>query len=440
MPVATRRELLEAGIHFGHQTRRWNPKMRRFIFAERSGIHIIDLEKTLSGLQEAYNFLLDIGRRGGTVMFVGTKKQAQETIAENAARVGMPHVTTRWLGGMLTNFQTIHSRLRRLRELREMERSGAFEYLPKKEVLKLRHEKDKLERNLSGIQDMERLPEAVYVIDTKREHIAVKEARKLGIPLIAIVDTNCDPDEVDYVVPGNDDAIRSCSLITRIVADAIQEGQYLQYQGMAQRTYEPEFQEEPAVPVGDAEPDAEAARPRVQLSEEEQAFFGAAVEGDGAGGEPSEEAGQAEQLLAEPAAVEEVASPDDSLTDFQSSASWAAPADASPEEATTHPEVAGVVEERGDIEQIEAELDGIVVEEAPPEPVAPQDEDAADEAETPETAEADEVPEPAVAEPPRGDEGRRADVDSIWGPEPAATQSATADPSEPAGETGDLTR
>src|SRR5207248_2720922 len=229
------------------------------------GIYIIDLEKTLGGLQEAYNFLLDVGRRGGAVLFVGTKKQAQETVAENAARVGMPYVNTRWLGGMLTNFQTIHGRLRRLRELREMERGGAFEYLPKKEVLRLRHEKDKLERNLSGIQDMERLPDAVYVIDTKREHICVKEARKLGIPVIAIVDTNCDPDEVDYVIPGNDDAIRSCSLITRIIADATQEGQYLQYQGMAQRTYEPEFEQEPAVPVGAADEPAEvdAARPRV---------------------------------------------------------------------------------------------------------------------------------------------------------------------------------
>src|SRR6266516_4847455 len=245
MPQPQLQDLLEAGVHFAHQTRRWNPKMRRFIFAERSGIYIIDLEQTLTGLQDAYGFLLDIGRRGGTVMFVGTKKQAQETISENASRVGMPHVTTRWLGGMLTNFQTIHSRLRRLRELREMERGGAFEYLPKKEVLKLRHEKDKLERNLSGIQDMERLPDAVYVIDTKREHIAVKEARKLGIPVIAIVDTNCDPDEVDFVIPGNDDAIRSCSLITKVMADAVQEGQYLAYQGMQTRAV-PEFEREPA--------------------------------------------------------------------------------------------------------------------------------------------------------------------------------------------------
>jgi small subunit ribosomal protein S2 len=285
MPVATRRELLEAGVHFGHQTRRWNPKMRRFIFGERSGIYIIDLEKTLSGLQQAYEFLMDIGRKGGMVVFVGTKKQAQEPIIEQAGRVNMPHVTTRWLGGMLTNFQTIHTRLKRLKELREMERSGAFEFLPKKEVLKLRHEKEKLERNLSGLQDMDRLPNAIFVIDTKREHIAVKEARKLGIPVIAIVDTNCDPDEVDYVIPGNDDAIRACSLITKVVADAIQEGQYLAYQGMAGRTFEPEFEKEPA--EAPAAPEEEPRR-AVQLSKEEQAYLGTVESEPSAPAAPSE--------------------------------------------------------------------------------------------------------------------------------------------------------
>jgi small subunit ribosomal protein S2 len=282
MPVVTRRELLEAGVHFGHQTRRWNPKMGRFIFGERSGIYIIDLEKTLSGLNRVYDFLLDVGRRGGSILFVGTKKQAQETMAEHAGRVGMPYVNTRWLGGMLTNFQTIHGRLQRLKELREMERSGAFEFLPKKEVLKLRHEKEKLERNLSGIQDMERLPDGVFVIDTKREHIAVKEARKLGIPLIAIVDTNCDPDEVDYVIPGNDDAIRSCSLVTKVVADAIQEGQYLAYQGMQRRAEEPEFERE--VPAASLTPqEAEAPRRPITLSEEEAAFFGTTLDEESGG-------------------------------------------------------------------------------------------------------------------------------------------------------------
>src|SRR3989440_12067540 len=225
MPVATRRELLEAGVHFGHQTRRWNPKMHRYLYGERSGIYIIDLEQTLSGLKETYGFVRELGRREGIVLFVGTKKQAQDVVAEQAHRVRMPFVNTRWLGGMLTNFQTISRRLERLRELREMERSGAFEFLPKKEVLKLRHEKEKLERNLGGIQDLERLPDAVFVIDTKKEHIAVSEVRKLGLPVIAIVDTNCDPDEVDYIIPGNDDAIRAVSLISRVIADALEEGQ-----------------------------------------------------------------------------------------------------------------------------------------------------------------------------------------------------------------------
>src|SRR3989442_6174195 len=224
VPVVTRRELLEAGVHFGHQTRRWNPKMSRFLYGERSGIYIIDLEKTLTGLDEAYQFAREIGRRGGTVLFVGTKKQAQETIEEHATRVGMPFVNTRWLGGMLTNFQTISRRLVRLRELREMERGGAFDFLPKKEVLRLRHEKEQLERNLGGLQNLDKLPDAIFVIDTKKEHIAVGEARKLGLPVIAIVDTNCDPDEVDYVIPGNDDAIRAVSLVTRVIADAVGDG------------------------------------------------------------------------------------------------------------------------------------------------------------------------------------------------------------------------
>jgi small subunit ribosomal protein S2 len=326
MPVATRRELLEAGVHFGHQTRRWNPKMRRYIFGERSGIYIIDLEKTLAHLGRAYDFLVDIGRHNGVVLFVGTKKQAQETILEQAARVGMPSVTTRWLGGMLTNFKTIHTRLRRLRELREMERSGAFEYLPKKEVLKLRHEKEKLERNLSGIQDMERLPNAVYVIDTKREAIAVKEARKLGIPVIAIVDTNCDPDEVDYVVPGNDDAMRSCSLITKVVADAIQEGQYLAYRGMQDRSKEPEFEEEQGAPaVFEPVVPVEEERP-IRLSEEEAAFLGEADAAESAAtpeaaegeAEPKPEAEpEPEATDAEPAATapSDAAAPDRPLAD-----------------------------------------------------------------------------------------------------------------------------
>ena len=261
MAVTTRRQLLEAGVHFGHQTRRWNPKMRRYIFGERGGIYVIDLEKSLAGLERAYNFVRDVVRDGGTVLFVGTKKQAQDVVAEHGRRVGMPFVNTRWLGGMLTNFQTIFRRLRRLAELREMERSGAFEFLPKKEVLKLRREKEKLERNLSGIQDMERLPAAVFIIDTKKEHIAVVEAGKLGIPVVAIVDTNCDPDEVDYVIPGNDDAIRSITLVTSVLAEAIREGQALAGRDLAERTGVAEPEPPPPVSVGpqaDDEPEISA--------------------------------------------------------------------------------------------------------------------------------------------------------------------------------------
>src|SRR5438552_3276746 len=224
VPVVTRRELLEAGVHFGHQTRRWNPKMQRYLFGERSGIYIIDLERSLSGLEEAHAFVQGLGRRRGIVLFIGTKKQAQEVVSGFATQVNMPFVNNRWLGGMLTNFTTIRGRLLRLRELAEMEETGAMERLPKKEAIRLRHEREKLERNLGGIQNLERLPDAIFVIDTKKEHIAVTEARKLNIPVLAIVDTNCDPDEVDYVIPGNDDAIRAVSLVTRVVADALAEG------------------------------------------------------------------------------------------------------------------------------------------------------------------------------------------------------------------------
>jgi small subunit ribosomal protein S2 len=224
VPVVTRRELLEAGVHFGHQTRRWNPKMHRYLYGERSGIYIIDLEKSLAGIEETYEFVRDLGRRRGIILFIGTKKQAQEVVAEHATRIGMPYVNHRWLGGMLTNFTTVSKRLLRLRELREMERSGTMEFLPKKEAIRLRREREKLERNLGGIQDLERLPDAVFVVDTKKEHIGVGEARKLNIPVIAIVDTNCDPDEVDFVIPGNDDAIRAVTLVTRVVADALAEG------------------------------------------------------------------------------------------------------------------------------------------------------------------------------------------------------------------------
>src|SRR5947208_7038032 len=273
MPVATRRELLEAGVHFGHQTRRWNPKMSRFLYGERSGIYIIDLEQTLSGLKEAYDFVHDLGRRGGTVLFVGTKKQAQDIVEEQSHRVRMPFVNTRWLGGMLTNFQTISRRLERLRELREMERSGALDFLPKKEVQRLRHEKEKLERNLGGIQDLERLPDAIFVIDTKKEHIAVTEARKLNIPVIAIVDTNCDPDEVDYVIPGNDDAIRAVSLVTRVLADALAEGYGMAKDDVIERS----TAQAPPVPSGPRPQAAPAAVDETPSAEEAAAIAATTV-------------------------------------------------------------------------------------------------------------------------------------------------------------------
>ena len=224
MAVVTMKQLLDSGTHFGHQTRRWNPKMKRFIFTDRNGIYIIDLQQTLTYIDKAYEFVKETVAHGGSIMFVGTKKQAQESIAEEATRVGMPYVNQRWLGGMLTNFSTVHKRLQRLKELEAMEQTGGFEGRTKKEILMLTREKNKLERSLGGIRDMQKVPSAVWVVDTNKEHIAVGEARKLGIPVIAILDTNCDPDLVDYPIPGNDDAIRSAALLTKVVASAVAEG------------------------------------------------------------------------------------------------------------------------------------------------------------------------------------------------------------------------
>jgi small subunit ribosomal protein S2 len=225
--VVTMKQLLEAGVHFGHQTRRWNPKMRRFIFAERNGIYIIDLQQTLEQIDTAYRFIRSTVEEGGTVLFVGTKKQAQEPVQQQASRSGMPYVNYRWLGGTLTNFQTVHSRVSQLRELEQLVQSGETQQMPKKEALKITRDLTKLQRNLGGIRNLEKLPSAIFVIDTKKEHIAVTEANRLGIPVVAVVDTNCDPDVIDYVIPGNDDAIRSATLMSRIVADAVEEGRLL---------------------------------------------------------------------------------------------------------------------------------------------------------------------------------------------------------------------
>jgi small subunit ribosomal protein S2 len=222
--VVTMKQLLDSGVHFGHQTRRWNPKMKRYILTERNGIYIIDLQQTLSYIDRAYEFVRETVAHGGTIMFVGTKKQAQEAIADEAGRVNMPYVNQRWLGGMLTNFQTVHKRLQRLKELESMEQTGGFEGRTKKEILMLTREKDKLEKTLGGIRDMSKVPSAVWIVDTKKEHIAVGEARKLGIPVVSILDTNCDPDEVDFPIPGNDDAIRSAALLTKVIARAAADG------------------------------------------------------------------------------------------------------------------------------------------------------------------------------------------------------------------------
>lgn len=225
MAVISMKQLLEAGVHFGHQTRRWNPKMARYIFTERNGIYIIDLQKTVKKVDEAYNFVRNLATEGGTMLFVGTKKQAQESVKEEALRCGMYYVNERWLGGMLTNFQTIQKRVERLRVLERMEAEGVFEVLTKKEVSSLRHEMEKLERFLGGIKNMKKLPDALFIVDPRKERIAVAEARRLNIPIVAIVDTNCDPDEIDVVIPANDDAIRAVKLLTGKMADAIVEGQ-----------------------------------------------------------------------------------------------------------------------------------------------------------------------------------------------------------------------
>jgi small subunit ribosomal protein S2 len=260
MAVVSMRELLEAGVHFGHQTRRWNPKMRRFIFTERGGIYIIDLQQTSQLIEEAYEFVKNVAARGGSVLFVGTKKQAQDAVEEQAKRVGMPFVSHRWLGGLLTNWRTISDRIDRLHDLRRLREEGQLELLPPKERIAMLGELEKLEANLGGVADMKRQPEAMFVLDLRKEQLAVREARRLGMPIIALVDTNCDPDEADYVIPGNDDAIRSCSLITRAIADGIAEGKQKvsPAEMAAPRESEPPAEGEPT-PEAEVEPQPETA-------------------------------------------------------------------------------------------------------------------------------------------------------------------------------------
>jgi len=274
MAVVSMRDLLEAGVHFGHQTRRWNPKMRRFIYTERGGIYIIDLTQTSERLDEAAQFVRNLAERNGTVLFVGTKKQAQDAVKDEAKRVSMPYVNHRWLGGLLTNWRTMSDRIERLHEMRRLRDEGQLDLLPAKERISMAGELEKLEQNLGGVADMRRQPDAVFIIDLRKEQLAVREARRLGLPVVALVDTNCDPDEADYVVPGNDDAIRSCSLIARAIADAIADGQ--------QKVSAKEFQKAPAAapakengaapaPESAPEPAAEEAPPAAVEAEAEAA-------------------------------------------------------------------------------------------------------------------------------------------------------------------------
>jgi len=297
------KDLLEAGVHFGHQTRRWNPKMKRFIFAERGGIYIIDLQKTLALLEEAHAFVRNVAERGGSVLFVGTKKQAQEAVEQQASRVGMPYVNHRWLGGLLTNWRTISERIERLHELRRLKREGQLDLLPPKERITMEAELEKLSANLGGVADMRRQPDAVFIIDLRKEQLAVREAHRLGLPVIGLVDTNCDPDEASYVIPGNDDAIRSCSLIARVVADGIEEGK----QKVTARELAPSRRDDaaPAVPAetdstadGDAvaQPQPELAAPAEHAPDEAGIVAGgepdASASSASAGGDADEEEGR----------------------------------------------------------------------------------------------------------------------------------------------------
>ena len=268
MAVVTMKQLLEAGVHFGHQTRRWNPKMKRFIFGERNGIYIIDLNQTLVRIESAYTYVRDMAANGGTILFVGTKKQTQDPIANAANKCGMPYVNERWLGGMLTNFTTISARVKKMQEYERMMEAGDFEAMPKKEALILSRELEKLERNLGGIRGLTRMPDAVFIIDTKKEHIAVTEANKLGMPIVAVVDTNCDPDLIQYVIPGNDDAIRAGTLMCRVISDAVEEGKFI----ASRRNPKPAAAApRPAAAPAPVDPEAEARRVQQQAEARRQA-------------------------------------------------------------------------------------------------------------------------------------------------------------------------
>jgi small subunit ribosomal protein S2 len=363
--VVSMRQLLESGVHFGHQTRRWNPKMKRYIFTERNGIYIIDLQQSLAYIDRAYEFIKETVAHGGTILYVGTKKQAQEAIAEQARRVGMPFVNQRWLGGMLTNFSTVYKRLQRLKELEEIDFNDvAASGMTKKELLQLRREHDKLDKTLGGIRDMARVPSAIWVVDTKKEHIAINEARKLGIPVVAILDTNCDPDEVNYPIPGNDDAIRSVALLTRVVADAVAEG-------LIARAGASSGDDKPAGAVAIEEPLAEWER---ELLEGSRPVATAA----------SADAATADAAPADSATAAETVTPADSSSVEAAAAEGAADTEINAESAITSDEAA-VADQADDQAGIAEATD----EAAAPEAAAPEastDEAAAPEASTDEAA------------------------------------------------------
>jgi small subunit ribosomal protein S2 len=356
--VVTMRQLLESGVHFGHQTRRWNPKMKRYIFTERNGIYIIDLQQSLDYIDRAYEFIKETVAHGGTILYVGTKKQAQEVIAEQAGRVGMPYVNQRWLGGMLTNFSTVFKRLQRLKELEEIDFSDvAGSGMTKRELLQMRRERDKLDKTLGGIRHMSKVPSAVWIIDTKKEHIAIAEARKLGIPIVAILDTNCDPDEVNYPIPGNDDAIRSVALLTRVVADAVADG-------LMARSGAGDSDEKPSTDgVAGEEPLAEWERELAQSAEGTPAEI-EATDGEAPvitepatanGAQP--EAVQAEATQPE-VAQPEVAQPEATQAEVaqaEVAREEAAPAEVTPVEATTETEPAAEAEPAAAAEEPQGE-------------------------------------------------------------------------------------
>jgi len=319
--VVTMKDLLEAGVHFGHQTRRWNPKMKRFIFGERNGIYVIDLRQTLQRIEVAYGFVRDLTADNGSILFVGTKKQTQDPVATYAKKCGMPYINERWLGGMLTNFSTISNRVKKMQEYERMKEAGDFEAMPKKEALILSRELEKLQRNLGGIRGMSRLPDAVFIIDTKKEHIAVTEANKLGLPIVAVVDTNCDPDLIQYVIPGNDDAIRAGSLMCRVIADAVDEGRFMASRRAAPRSPEAAGPAPVALtPEQEAEKAAQQAEARRQAAaqqQEREARMAAARDEAAAAPAPEAAAAPAPETAAPATAAPATAAPETAATEEQ---------------------------------------------------------------------------------------------------------------------------